>query len=194
MIVEQVMLSVSDQNGETFRPAVQDARKFIEIVAPFEFRRSVEDPNKYLFLVRWKTLQDHKNYNAMPEFQKFVGAFRPFIEKSHGMVHYAPNTGAVDQPLPARVLETVTLTVHDPDGLEKALPDIMKHRLGAKGQDAVEFRRCIEKPELFTLFTYWTSVEAHTVDFRGSPQYPLFTSALRPFFTPPVAVEHWITV
>lgn len=194
MIVEQVILSVSEQNGDAFRAAVQGARKFLESAAPLEFRRSVEDPGRHMFLVRWNSLQAHKDYAATPELQKFTGAFRQHIEKSHGMVHYAPTTGAVDRPMQAHVLETVTLAVNDPDGFEKALPEIMKHRLGVEGQFACEFRRCVEAPERFALFAYWACVEAHTMAFRSSPEYPLFTGAIRPFLIPPVAVEHWTIV
>ena len=38
--------------------------------------------------------------------------------------------------------------------------------------------RCIETPGQYMLINIWTSLEAHTVEFRGSPLFPQWRSHL----------------
>lgn len=38
--------------------------------------------------------------------------------------------------------------------------------------------RCIEQPERYMVTNVWTSLEAHTVDFRGGPLFPQWRSHL----------------
>ncbi|OAN58498.1 putative quinol monooxygenase [Sphingomonas sp. TDK1] len=50
--------------------------------------------------------------------------------------------------------------------------------------------RSIEKPGRYRLLVGWESVEAHNVDFRGSPDFQHWRAAVSPFFLSPPEVEH----
>ena len=51
--------------------------------------------------------------------------------------------------------------------------------------------RCIEKPEQYMLIVIWTSLEAHTKDFRGGPLYPQWRSHINGLFEPNPVVFHY---
>ena len=59
------------------------------------------------------------------------------------------------------------------------------------GYVAHELHRCIEKPSRYVLLVKWTSLEAHTVGFRGSPQYQEWKALLHHFYDPFPTVEHF---
>lgn len=48
--------------------------------------------------------------------------------------------------------------------------------------------RCIEKPGQYMLINVWSSLEAHTKDFRGGPLFPQWRSHINGLFeaNPPV--------
>ena len=51
--------------------------------------------------------------------------------------------------------------------------------------------RCIEKPEQYMLVNIWTSLEAHTKDFRGGPLYPQWRSHINGLFEGNPVVFHY---
>jgi quinol monooxygenase YgiN len=51
--------------------------------------------------------------------------------------------------------------------------------------------RCIEKPERYLLTVVWTSLEAHTDDFRGGPLFPKWNSHIAGFFEGAPEVFHY---
>jgi len=54
-----------------------------------------------------------------------------------------------------------------------------------------ELQRCIEVPNRYILLVNWESLEAHTVGFRGSPEYQVWKRLLHPFYDPFPTVEHY---
>ena len=52
-------------------------------------------------------------------------------------------------------------------GVKKAAPIFQR----AKGCHGMDLSRSIEKPQRYRLFVKWGTVENHTVDFRGSPDF-----------------------
>jgi len=54
-----------------------------------------------------------------------------------------------------------------------------------------ELQRCIEVPHRYILLVDWESLEAHTVGFRGSPQYQEWKRLLHHFYDPFPTVEHY---
>jgi len=62
------------------------------------------------------------------------------------------------------------------------------------GHLAHELQCCIETPSRYLLFVRWTSVEAHTVGFRGSPEYQRWRQLLHHFYDPNPIVEHYAVV
>ncbi len=59
------------------------------------------------------------------------------------------------------------------------------------GYVAHQLQRCVETPDRYLLLVHWTSVEAHTVGFRGSPAYQRWKRLLHPFYDPFPVVEHY---
>ena len=69
----------------------------------------------------------------------------------------------------------------------KAAAPIFKR---AKGCQGMELQRSIEKPSRYRLFVKWQTVENHTVDFRGSPDFQEWRTCVGQFFESPPVVEH----
>jgi heme-degrading monooxygenase HmoA len=57
-----------------------------------------------------------------------------------------------------------------------------------------QLQRCIETPNRYLLLVNWSTLEAHTVGFRGSPQYQQWKSLLHHFYSPFPSVEHYALV
>ena len=51
--------------------------------------------------------------------------------------------------------------------------------------------RCIEQPSRYMLTVTWTSLEAHTVDFRGGPLFPKWRRHINGLFETPPEVFHY---
>lgn len=60
----------------------------------------------------------------------------------------------------------------------------------AKGCRAMELRKSIEKPSRYRLFVAWETVENHTDDFRGSPDFAEWRKLVGHCFASPPEVEH----
>ena len=54
--------------------------------------------------------------------------------------------------------------------------------------------RCVEKGNRYILLAQWETLEAHTVGFRGSPQYQEWRKALHHFYDPFPMVEHYESI
>ena len=54
-----------------------------------------------------------------------------------------------------------------------------------------QLQACIEKPERYVLLIWWETLEAHTIGFRGSPQYQEWSRLLHHFYEWPVEVLHY---
>jgi heme-degrading monooxygenase HmoA len=71
-------------------------------------------------------------------------------------------------------------------GVAKAVPAFES----AKGCHGMELVRSHETPGRYILFVRWESVEAHTVDFRGSSNFQQWRAFVSDFFETPPQVEH----
>jgi len=56
---------------------------------------------------------------------------------------------------------------------------------------SIRVSRCIEKPGQYMLAVSWTSLEAHTVDFRGGPLFPQWRSHINGLFEGTPVVFHY---
>ena len=65
-----------------------------------------------------------------------------------------------------------------------SMPGFVSHQL----------QRCIEVPNRYILLVHWQSLEAHTISFRGSPQYQDWKRLLHHFYDPFPIVEHYENV
>ena len=59
------------------------------------------------------------------------------------------------------------------------------------GYRAHELRRCLENAARYLLLVQWETLEAHTVGFRGSPEYLRWKALLHHFYDPFPTVEHY---
>lgn len=64
----------------------------------------------------------------------------------------------------------------------------------AKGYQGIEFKKCIEKPQLYFLVIQWATLENHTVDFRGSEDFQAWRGLVGHCFASPPEVVHTETV
>jgi len=71
-------------------------------------------------------------------------------------------------------------------GVAKAAPFFKR----AKGCHGMSIEKSIEKPSRYRLFVQWDTVEAHTVDFRGSADFQEWRKCVGHCFESPPQVEH----
>lgn len=65
---------------------------------------------------------------------------------------------------------------------------------GMPGYISHQLQRCIEVPNRYVLLVNWQTLEAHTVGFRGSPEYQNWKRLLHHFYDPFPTVEHYESV
>ncbi len=51
--------------------------------------------------------------------------------------------------------------------------------------------RCIEQPKRYMLTNVWSTLEDHTVDFRGGPLFPQWRSHIANLYEDPLEVSHY---
>ncbi|MFN8448078.1 MAG: antibiotic biosynthesis monooxygenase [Anaerolineae bacterium] len=54
-----------------------------------------------------------------------------------------------------------------------------------------ELQRCLEAPDRYLLLVWWETLDAHTVGFRGSPEYQEWKRRLHHFYDPFPTIEHF---
>jgi heme-degrading monooxygenase HmoA len=71
-------------------------------------------------------------------------------------------------------------------GAGKAVPIFQR----AKGCRGMNLKRSHEQPQRYRLFVKWDTLENHTVDFRGSPDFQEWRKLVGHCFASPPEVEH----
>ena len=71
-------------------------------------------------------------------------------------------------------------------GVQNAAP-LFKRAKGCKG---MALQRSHEKPQRYRLVVQWDTLENHTVDFRGSPDFQEWRKLVGHCFAAPPEVEH----
>lgn len=71
------------------------------------------------------------------------------------------------------ILEIATITIKSgqADEFVRVMPQAFPHLASTPGYIRHELHRGIERPEVFTLFVWWDSLEAHNVNFRQSERF-----------------------
>jgi heme-degrading monooxygenase HmoA len=77
-----------------------------------------------------------------------------------------------------------------PAAVERGLPFVA----ATPGFVSARLTRSVETPTRFVLLIEWESVEAHTVGFRESENFPKWRAEVGPFFDGTPNVEHGATV
>lgn len=90
------------------------------------------------------------------------------------------------------VLEIADFTVQS--GSEDAFADAVREGLALVGSTpgfvAARLTRGLESPRRFVLLIEWESLEAHTVGFRESENFPRWRALVGPYFDGDPHVEH----
>lgn len=91
------------------------------------------------------------------------------------------------------ILEVAVLDVRAGEGprFERAFEQAQSIIASMPGYQRHELRRCLEVASRYLLLVWWDSLEAHTVGFRGSPEYQRWKALLHPFYDPFPSVEHY---
>jgi len=92
MILEQAVLDVKPGETRAFEAAFAEAQRIISASPGYvshELRRSVENPNRYLLLVRWRTLEDHTvRFRQSAPYQKWKALLHHFYDPFPTVEHY----------------------------------------------------------------------------------------------------------
>jgi heme-degrading monooxygenase HmoA len=94
---------------------------------------------------------------------------------------------------PQMILEVAILNVRV--GLERefeaAFAQASSIIASMPGYVSHQLQRCIETSGRYALLVNWTSIEAHTLGFRSSPEYQRWKKLLHHFYDPFPTVEHY---
>jgi heme-degrading monooxygenase HmoA len=94
------------------------------------------------------------------------------------------------------ILETAILNVrpgHE-SAFEAAFTSASPLIAATPGYDSHQLYRCLETSGRYLLVVRWETLEAHTVSFRGSPNYQEWKRLLHHFYDPFPNVEHYESV
>jgi heme-degrading monooxygenase HmoA len=92
------------------------------------------------------------------------------------------------------ILELADFSIHP--GQNAAFEEAIQRGLltvisKAKGFEGFKVNHGIESPQRYVLQIFWTTLENHTVDFRGSPAFTEWRAIVGPFFARAPVVEHF---
>ena len=75
-----------------FEKAFEKAQRFLENAKGYkshQFKRCIEEPNKYILLVNWETLEDHtKGFRQSEEYLEYRTLINQYYEPNAIMEHY----------------------------------------------------------------------------------------------------------
>lgn len=91
------------------------------------------------------------------------------------------------------ILEVALLTVKEGQtaAFETAFATAQQYIAQIPGYHGHQLQRCLENSHQYLLLVHWTSLEAHTIDFRQAPQYQIWRELLHHFYDPFPTVEHY---
>jgi len=121
------------------------------------------------------------------------------LARQHGKavyysLHDIPiNNAQHEQRSETAILEVAVLNVRPgmEDEFEAAFAQAAPIIASMPGYVSHQLKRCLEVPNRYLLLVNWVSLEAHTVGFRGSPEYQRWKQLLHHFYDPFPVVEHY---
>ncbi len=92
MILEVAMLDVKPGMEESFEMDFAAAAQYISGIAGYdshELQRCIENPNRYVLLVRWQTLEAHtEGFRQSPEYQEWKRLLHHYYEPFPTVEHF----------------------------------------------------------------------------------------------------------
>jgi heme-degrading monooxygenase HmoA len=94
MVLEVAALNVRPGREEAFESAFEEARPIIAAVAGFislELQRCMEQQNRYILLVRWRSLEDHTvGFRQSAGYERWKSLLHHFYDPFPTVEHYTP--------------------------------------------------------------------------------------------------------
>jgi heme-degrading monooxygenase HmoA len=92
MILEVAMLDVKPGEAAEFEAAFEKAQNIISSMNGYsshQLQKCLENPNRYILLVSWQTLEDHtKGFRESPEYQEWRAMLHHFYDPFPTVEHY----------------------------------------------------------------------------------------------------------
>lgn len=93
MILECAVLDVKPGQAEHFEAAFREAQEIISRSPGYvshELQRCIEKPDRFLLLVRWRSLEDHtEGFRKSEPYQRWKQLLHHFYEPFPTVEHYA---------------------------------------------------------------------------------------------------------
>jgi heme-degrading monooxygenase HmoA len=94
MILEVAILNIRPELTPAFEPTFREASPLIAATPGYishELRRCLEDPNRYLLLVHWRTLEAHtQGFRGSDHYQEWRRLLHRFYDPFPTVEHYEP--------------------------------------------------------------------------------------------------------
>ena len=92
MVLEVAILDVKEALIDEFEPTFKEAGKIISSMKGYishELKKSMERKNRYIFLVKWETLEDHTiGFRESGEYQEWKALLHHFYDPFPVVEHY----------------------------------------------------------------------------------------------------------
>lgn len=92
MILESAILDAKPGQGPAFEAAFDQARHIISASPGYishELQRCIEKPDRYLLLVRWRSLEDHTTgFRQSAPYQEWKALLHHFYDPFPTVAHY----------------------------------------------------------------------------------------------------------
>ena len=92
MILEVALLDVKPGETAEFEAAFEKAQNIISSMSGYtshQLQKCLENPNRYILLVNWQTLEDHtKGFRESPEYQEWRAMLHHFYDPFPTVEHY----------------------------------------------------------------------------------------------------------
>jgi heme-degrading monooxygenase HmoA len=92
MILQVATVDIADGRSAEFEDAFEQARPLVAATPGFlglELRRCLERDDRYLLLIRWRSVTDHEvRFRRGPDYQRWKELLHPFSESPPVVGHY----------------------------------------------------------------------------------------------------------
>ena len=92
MILEVATLDVKPNQEDAFETAFTEAQQIISSMTGYvshQLQKCVENPNRYILLVNWQTLEDHTiGFRESDEYQEWRTLLHHFYDPLPSVKHY----------------------------------------------------------------------------------------------------------
>ena len=99
MILEQVILPVIAGKEAEFKAAFAEAESIIASMSGYRghtLQQCMEEPNQFLLLVNWATLEAHTvGFRGSAEYQQWKALLHHFYEPFPTVYHFEPVSGTI---------------------------------------------------------------------------------------------------